>query len=905
MVALANHPEALLLVTEQTVLWIDAEGAASGNVHHARLALPISHETGMPVVITGISQALLQTNDPSAATVGSAPSSIPTTRLYMGTAHDGLIQLTIGGGRESSLASIPFSSAIGNALLILASNSVGGDVVFVPQDMGDHYVVLIRPDSPMSVVQRLPSLAPIIGCTTAAAVARPTMTVAATVWLACGRDPCATLRELSIRHSVQRQVDFGAGFAGVTHIWHLGAVDSEAHPETLADSSLAFASPSWLVVASAAASRLLKWQHEELIDQSTMGSFDAASPTVLAGLFRTRWLVQVLPTQVAWIDLRAPTSSAPITWQPPIGSAYRITHAVLLDTRLVVVTVDHQGCTMHAIVFDPNPAIPLIPHPHHHIATRLSSECSCLYACLADGQIHCIVGTYAPDLVHYRLCNDQWQLATTRLVGEMLGHNVGGGTAVPHAIQLYAAPNQVRYLAVGLRDGRLLVCLAAVGTEPLFHRGLDPQRARLLLVGDQPVNLAPPAATTTADSLSSKLSHTLLVRSNSVYQLHANVAGPFLVPVALPSTCGLPMVMAPLHQRRLNAPSQWFMLAQDQLSALTISPCRRLERTFDLSVTPKHVQVDPLTGHIIVVGYNVAADLDQVLVVDTGTGYTVARQSLLPKEQIYSLMTWTLGDRPDYRYFCIGTGRPDGPFATQISGQPAMGESGGPSTARRPGVAGLPPKGRVIMYNLKRLGQSASPSSVTSPNPWASPRIASSTAMYDCEPAALSPAQLELRFVWDMERVGTVTRMAAYGRHGLLVAAGTHIALFELDVVAKKLVEKASFDVGAPTRALCVSYPFVSVASVLGPLGLWKYDPSASAFSFVKSTRCTAHISRTLLLADDMLLASGQFGGLVGYTQHPQPLDSTATVPGIEAEAALTRHPPSTWTNDAMGDGAD
>ncbi|KAJ1976768.1 hypothetical protein H4R35_002561, partial [Dimargaris xerosporica] len=148
MVALANHPESLLLITEQTILWIDAEGAASGNVHHARLELPISHETGMPVVVTGISQALLENDGPATAMVNSSASPSATSRLYMGTAHDGLIQLTISGDRESSLASIPFNSAIGSALQILMSNSAGGDVVFVPQDMGDHYVVLIRPDAP-------------------------------------------------------------------------------------------------------------------------------------------------------------------------------------------------------------------------------------------------------------------------------------------------------------------------------------------------------------------------------------------------------------------------------------------------------------------------------------------------------------------------------------------------------------------------------------------------------------------------------------------------------------------------------------------------------------------------------------------------------------------------------------
>ncbi|KAJ1910840.1 hypothetical protein IWQ60_010438 [Tieghemiomyces parasiticus] len=810
LMALADLPESFLVVDEREMAWIVAEEAASGHVHHPRFTLPTDSGGGPPVVTS------------AAAAAGG------TGRVYLSLDDQRLLHLTLTlspGVRALTGHFVPLPGPAGEGLCVLSSDRLAGDTLFVAGDLGDHHTVLVTPARRVVPIQTVPNIAPVLGM----ALEPPSRPAAGlqglppTLWLATGSTPAARLRRLRQEIRLNTLTTSEPGFTDVCALWHI---------------PLPTGTPTDLVaLAFPEATRILQRIGDTLSDVSDRFPGLEDGPTsLLCAATGPGNLVQVTRTAVHCFG-HLEDGTLRSTWRPDAGPFSRIAEARALPSQIVLVLGTgpvQRLCVLHMPSVEEGDLITAshwvdIPTPVSALAT------------LADGPgaAHIFLATYDAQLRVYRLSAG----SPLKLVAHV--------TLPPHPEVALRAVHSVALIRgssaddfdclLGLRGGTCVACPARRLPDGSMEVGFAHSCA--LPLGNLPVRLVSATASSGAPAA-------VLAVSDRAYLFTRGAAGPQATPLAMDPTAPLAVVSpggSDVTSAAHDLVPTFLAVVQQRLVTVAphLGPRATIHDSFPCPVTPKHLKYDALTDTLMMVGHNATIGLDQLLVVDPTSGRTLAHQSLLPREQIFCLTTWIVQDRRRYRYFCVGTGLPDpadGSLSASVTG------AGPVATTSAAISGGLGSRGRVVMYNVKR---------------------AATRAHGESPAAATAGPAIELKFVWDLERQGTVTRMAGFGRNGLLVAARNVISLFELNPQQRKLKEVASVRVDGPVRALDVYDDLVCIAPVLGPLQLWRFDPTTTEFHLVHTSGHALHVCRALILHPSTVLAAGQIGGLLGLARAP------------------------------------
>ncbi|KAJ1658025.1 hypothetical protein IWQ61_002661 [Dispira simplex] len=853
LVALPTFPEAFLLVNQQEVLWIDARDAASGNVYHTAQPLPRDPQGRPPLVVSTDVVTSSNQEDPS-----EEMSVLASCTVYLTLATQQLLKLVLQPEKRFQINTWSLDTTPGQGLTILASCPVQGDVLFMPGDMGDHAVVCVTGGESSCLEKRyiIPNYAPVNHCVH---VANPSPCLP-TMWMVTGCAPSAQVRALQwgIPTTLVNQSE--PVFEDVRTMWDLEVEDSAGLHRRC------------LVLSYVYTTRTIIWSDEELRDGASTFAVDTDHPTIFAGTHLRQWLIQITREAVRGIPAQESTFSLqPFRWSPTTSHPYRIAYAQLLSSYLLLVMQVGQCWKLTLLELPHDPHAQRLTVRHLDEIQFPNGEPSAFYAAWINGRVHGMVGFHGVRLSHFTICQDRLILANTY----ELAHGADATLKVLHGLVLLRDPHSDNiYLVISFRDGYCAAYLVTT-TNQTPHLNFIFARPKLFRLGQAPSTLVPSKVATHPGDL---LPTMAWAYADRVYQIGVNNTGPYPVPLELPGPYPRIIGLTPYP----NSPMLLTVLVEGQLlTCKTRTHTLHARNSFGISVTPKQVYYDDATNTVVVTGYSPVVGLEQVQVLDPHTGEVLTHQSLLPQEQIYCSYTWTFTDKRTYRYFCVGTGIPQ--------------TKGGSPTQ------GLSPKGRVVMYTLKRVATTApcSPSptiSTKSPQPLLSPTVSPSLSV------APSSSIIQLKFVWDLERPGTVTRMASFGSKGLLLAINQTVCLLGLNTSQRKMVEITSFSLDTPVRTLDTNYPYVSVASVLGPLQLWRFDIVDSEFRPAASSGLASHICQARLLSPRCVLASGQFGGLVGYyhkldtalsvnspLQHlvTQPTTPCPTLTGDEQDLAL------------------
>ncbi|RKP37460.1 mono-functional DNA-alkylating methyl methanesulfonate N-term-domain-containing protein [Dimargaris cristalligena] len=772
LIPLAAYPESFLLVNKHELLWIDAEDAASGHVHHVTHQLPLHPCHHSPLGITTFA-----TTPPRA--------SDSATTCYLGTADQCLIRVTLGLHRQVKIRIFPFDSPGCLSLAVLSSDRWAGDSLLVAGDMGDHRILLVAPPfesgshTGVVIKQNLPNSAPIHSLVVApGAPGRPK-----TIWLAGGQWPTASITRIRHQTPVTIPYESDPAFPHAQGIW-----------------VLSHESKRYIVLSYTDNTRVLSWRGDALFDAELGDTFAHSTSTVYCGTLPTHSTqVQVVPTMVSWwLHHLDGDTAQPIKWTAPS----RITQATIAHDHVIVISTSAStgplGWQLLSLRLSSDPSPKIL---EYICPTRFPTEASSLlaYHHEAVGRLECFVGVYPASLTRLSWSGKDWI-------------HVGTYTPDPradldlrtiHSMAWLDRSPETIYLLLGLRSGD---CVGYPVFKPTVNRDLDVQwdQPRLFRLGHLPVRLF---------GFEAQPQRAIVAQSEQLWEITDSPQGPLPIPMAYTPAKRL-AALVPLGNSD-GTQGNYIALADDRLVQLSTRPgTRQCIKRWPSTISPKHIHFDPLTNTLIVTGHNPTLELDQLLVVDPETGRTLAHQSLLPREQVFCFCAWTIQDKRQYRYFCIGTSLPDG-------GGPSEDRGNG-STSSGGGGTGLGTKGRVVMYNVKRT------------------------------PPA-QPTPVDLKFVWDLEREGTITRMAPFGLNGLIVASTSQVT------------DPVPLD--SPVRALDTRGHLLVLAPIAGPLQLWRYDPVQAQFNLEQSTSSALHVCRTLLLAPSVVLAAGQFGGLLGLAR--------------------------------------
>ncbi|KAJ1968428.1 hypothetical protein IWQ62_001252, partial [Dispira parvispora] len=852
MVALPTFPEAFLLINEQDILWIDARDAASGNVYHTTQPLPKDAQGRPPLVVS------TDVTTPTAhETTSEEKSAVTSCTVYLTLSTRQLLKLVLQQEKRFQINTWSLDTTPGQGLTILASCPAQADVLFMPGDMGDHAVVGVTGGENPCLEKKyiMPNYAPVNHCVY---VMNPSPGLS-TMWVVTGSAPSAQVRALQwgIPTTLVNQSE--PVFEGVQAVWDLSVEDSTGLHKR------------FLVLSYVDTTRTVVRSGEELRDGANTFAVDTNHPTIFAGIHLRQWLIQVTRKGVWGIPAQESTHSLqPLHWSPTTSHPYRIAYAQLLSFYLLLVMQVGKDWKLMLLELPQDPQAQKLTIRHLDDIALPSGEPSSFYAAWVNGRVHGMVGFHGVRLSHFTICQDRLTLANTY----ELAQGAGAALKVPHGLVLLQDPHTGQiYLIVSFRDGYCAAYLV-VTTQQMPHLNFILSRPKLFRLGQVPSTLVPSmVATHPGDQLPA----TAWAYADRVYQIGVSTTGPYPIPLELPGPHPQIIGLTP-HP---NSPTLLTVLVKGQLlTCKTQTHTLHTRHSFGISVTPKQVYYDDVTNTVVVTGYNPVVGLEQVQVLDPHTGEVLTHQSLLPQEQIYCSHTWTFTDKRTYRYFCVGTGIPQ-----TKDGSPPQG---------------LSPKGRVVMYTLKRVSTTApcSPSptvSTQSPQALFSPTVSPSPSVTPLG------SMMQLKFVWDLERSGTVTRMAPFGNKGLLLATNQTVCLLELNTSQRKMVEITSFTLDTPVRSLDTKYPYVSVASVLSSLQLWQFYTTSSEFRPVASSGLASHICQARLLSPRCVLAAGQFGGLVGYC-HKKALTSSDTTSSVNSPSQHLVAQPATSRPAVTGD---